>query len=91
MIVTLLISVILSIFGAIFALLPEVTIADIAYIGPTLSSTLTTMVQKWNAFMVTFPYAETGYNVFIYVILPFELLLLLTKFFLGSRTPIHTN
>lgn len=91
MIINLLISVFLTIFGAILSFLPTVTIADIAYIGPTLSETLTIMISTWNAFMVTFPYAETLWNVFIYVILPFEFTMLIAKFFLGQRLPAHTN
>lgn len=91
MIINLLIFVIISIVGAVFNFLPVVTIASIPYIGTDLSSILTTMILTWNAFMATFPYAVVVWHVFLIVVLPFELLLLLGKFFLGHRFPAHLN
>jgi len=87
MIISIGINIILFILGGIFKFLPIVTIASIPYIGETVSNTLLTMVTTWNAFIVTFPYAGIAWNVLLYVILPFEALMLLGKFFLGSRMP----
>jgi len=91
MIINLLINLVLLIFGAIFVFLPEVTIASIPFIGEQLSSILQTVALTWNAFMVTFPYAQTGWQIFLTVVLPFEVLMLIAKFFFGHRLPAHTN
>lgn len=87
MITNLFINFILLIFGWIFTLFPHVTIASLPYIGTFLSSTLITIVKVWNTFIETFPYAKVGWDTFKYVIIPFEGLMLLGKFFLGSRMP----
>lgn len=89
MIVNLLINLVLLIFGTLFIFFPVVTIASIPYIGVPVSSLLTSMVLTWNAFMVTFPYAQTAWHIFLVVILPFEILMLLGKFFLGHRLPVN--
>jgi len=82
---------VISLFVLIFGFLPVVTLADIPLIGSSLSSTLVTAVQIWNAFLVTFPYAQIVWNIFLIVIVPLEILLLIAKFFLGSRLPAHTT
>jgi len=87
MIITLLLNFILLVFGTIFSFLPVVSIADVPIIGGTLRSLLVYIVQMWNAFLNTFPYAETAWYIFLVVILPFEILMLIAKFFLGSRSP----
>jgi len=91
MIIILLLNLLLLVFGTIFSILPVVTISSIPLIGPTVSTFLFTMVGVWNAFMLTFPYARIGWEVFLYVILPFEALMLIGKFFLGSRMPSHNH
>jgi len=91
MILNLLINFILLIFSSLFIFLPEVHLSDIPYIGAPLVSGLTYMVGIWNSFMITFPYAVIGWQVFLWVIVPFEILLLVAKFFLGHRLPAHTN
>jgi len=91
MITTLITGSIGFILTAIFYFLPVVTISSIPVIGTAVSGYIDTIVTTWNAFMITFPYAQTGWDVFIYVILPFEILLLLGKMFLGSRVPSHVN
>jgi len=91
MIITLLINLIFIIFASIFTLLPEVTIADIPYIGSFIQSTLLTMVKMWNAFIVTFPYADVPWKIFLFVVLPFEILMLIAKFFLGHRLPTNQS
>jgi len=92
MIINLLINLILLIFGSLFVFLPQVSLSSIPYIGDDLVSILTNVVLTWNAFMATFPYAQTGWHILLYVIFPFEILLLVSKFFLGHRTPSnHIN
>jgi len=91
MIIEMLFSVIVMILAGIFSFLPTVSIATIPYIGETVQGYLITIVQTWNAFMVTFPYAETGWNIFLYVIIPFEIMLMIAKFFFGSRLPAHLD
>jgi len=66
---------------------PEVDIASIPYIGSSVSSTLVTAVSYWNAFMVTLPFMADVWHVFLYAILPFEILMIFLKFFLGNRVP----
>jgi len=78
--------------SAIFVFLPVVTIADIPFIGESVSSTLLTMMEYWNGFTATFPYAIHVTQVFLLVIVPFELLMLVSKLFLGSiAIGHHTN
>jgi len=91
MIITLLINLLLLIFASLFTLLPEVTIADIPFAGEFIRSTLVTAIGIWNGFLETFPYAETAWNMFLYVILPFEILMLIAKFFLGHRLPTNNT
>jgi len=68
-----------------------VTISSIPYVGVALSEILTTAVLKFNAFMVTFPYAQPVWFRFLWVIIPFEILLLVAKFFFGNRLPAHIS
>jgi len=91
MIIDLIIYTIVALVSAIFTILPVVTIADFPLIGSNVSSTLTTAALTWNAFIATFPYAEEAWNIFIYVIIPFELLMLTGKFFFGHRLPAHNT
>jgi len=71
--------------------IPKVTIASIPYAGSFMASTLTTVVGVWNSFLDTFPYAIVAWHMFLFVILPFEVIMLVMKFFLGHRTPSHFN
>jgi hypothetical protein len=89
MIINLIFGVILGLISAIFFLLPVVTIASIPVIGSTLLVILGTMVTTWNAFMITFPYAQVVWQVFLFVILPFEILMIIGKFFLGQHMPTN--
>jgi len=88
MLIYLLLELIVSVLFIIFYLLPDAALADIPLIGNSVSSILLTVVRYWNTFMETFPYAQTGWDIFIYVIIPFEIALLTLKLFLGSRTPV---
>jgi len=78
-----------AILEAIFYFMPVVTIADIAYVGETISSVLYAMMGRWNAFMATFPYAQDAWELTLWIIIPFELLMLTVRLFLGSHVPIH--
>ena len=89
MIIDLFIGVILSFIFAIFSFLPTVTIASLPIIGSAVSSTLILMIKYWNSFIETFPYAKLPWQIFLYVILPFEILMIIAKFFLGSRVPTN--
>jgi len=91
MIFNLLINFVLLIFGAIFVFLPEVTIETIPYIGPIVSVTLTWIVGLWNSLVLTLPYLDVPMRVFLYVIIPFELMLIILKFFLHNRISVATS
>lgn len=91
MIINLLINLILLVFGSLFVFLPEVYLSDIPLIGNELVSALTTMITTWNSFLVTFPYAEVVWDVILFVIIPFEILLLVARFFLGQRLPTNIH
>jgi len=91
MIINLIIGVILNLVAVIFVFLPVVHLSDLPYAGQAISDTLTTMVTTWNAFLITFPYAVVAWNVLLLIIVPFELLMLIGKFFFGHRLPAHTN
>jgi len=89
MIINLIIGVLLAMVAGVFSFLPTVNLSSIPVVGSGIASTLLTMTTTWNAFLVTFPYASTAWTVLLTVILPFELLLLIAKFFLGSRVPAN--
>jgi len=76
-------------FTIIFMWLPEVTIADIYYFGEGISSNLITVVQHWNSFIDTFPYAEVAWTEFLWAVIPFELTMLGLKILLGHRVPTN--
>jgi len=78
-------------FELFFFWLPEVTIADIPYYGSGISANLTEVVHTWNSFMETFPYAEVGFTMFLWVVIPTELLLLVAKIILGHRVPVNSR
>jgi len=89
MITNFIITFFVLLLGFIFQFLGVLTIATIPYIGPSVIAVLYTMIGIWNAFMGTFPYALTGWHIFLIVIVPFEILLLIAKFFLGHHVPAH--
>jgi len=91
MIIVMLVSLLISLVSVIFVFLPVVTIATLPYVGPAISSTLVTVVGVWNAFLDTFPYAQIVWHVFLFIILPFEILMIVAKFFLGSRVPSNES
>jgi len=91
MIIALLINIIVSMFGVLFGFFPVVTLNDIPVVGEFVRSTFVMAIGFWNAFIVTFPYAALPWHIFIYAVLPFEVLLIILKFFLGSRAPQNYN
>lgn len=91
MIFNLLINFLLLFFGGISSFLPVVTIASIPIAGSFISSVLITAVQVFNAFLGTFPFAIIVWHMFLWVVLPFEFLLLIAKFFFGHHVPAQMN
>lgn len=89
MLINFLLSTILSVFALIFQFFPVSGLRDIPQVGEPVADTLTLMVEYWNSFLITFPYAVIVWHMFLYVILPFELIMLIMKFFLGSRRPME--
>ncbi len=81
--------VIINLIDAVLFWLPDITLNSIPVIGNGVEFTLLQMVKTWNAFVITFPYAETLQTGFMWIIV-FEIGLLITKVLLGSRTPINT-
>lgn len=91
MIINLLINLVLLIIGSLFVFFPEVTLNDIPYVGIHFREILINTVGYWNSAVETLPYLQIGMTMFIYVILPFEITLLVLKVFLGHRLPAHLN
>ena len=91
MIFNLLINFVLLIFGSLFVFLPEVTLAQIPYIGDLLIDTLNWAVGLWNSLVLTIPYLDYPMKVFLIVVIPFEVLLITAKFFLGNRMHIANS
>lgn len=77
---------ILSIPTAIFG---EATVANIPLIGSTVAPMLLNAVGYFNSFREIVPYFNVLWYVFLGLILIFEPLLIVLKFFLGHRAPIH--
>ena len=90
MITILLINFVLILVGFLFSILPVVSVASIPFIGVYISSFFSTAVSIWNTFLVTFPYSVIVWHTFLYVIIPFEILFLVGKFFLGHRMPSNS-
>lgn len=87
MISELILDFVYTVASALFNLLPTVTIADIPFVGASVSSLLASMVLIWNAFMVTFPYAVVVWFCFK-IVLAFELILLTARLIMGNRLPV---
>jgi len=91
MLLLLLTNFVILVLSFVFQIFPVVVLADIPIIGPSFSSTLTTAVLYFNSFAETLPYIRVVMDMFLFVVLPTEFLILILKFFLGSRTPISNN
>lgn len=81
MILNFLLEFFLTMINSAIVIVPKVTLPV------AISSNLTLAMGYWNTFEGIFPFAEYLMFLMLTVILPFELGLLLLKFFLGSRAP----
>lgn len=88
MIIDILFILIDRILSALNLIFPPVTLENIWVIGPFVRSTLVLAVGYWNSFLDTFPYAELPWQIFIYFIIWFEIVLMILRGILGARSPI---
>jgi len=97
MISTIIIEVILLVLGAILAIpgvingWSGVTIDSIPLVGEVVHSALLTAVGYWNTFLNIVPYLQLPWHLFLWVILPFEMIMILLRLVLGSRLPVSHN
>jgi len=91
MIIALILNFIVSFIAMLLSIIPNVTIAQLPIIGPSVDTYLRLAIGYWNTFCGILPYFSLPWNLFINVIIPLEITLLLLKFFLGHRTPAHFN
>jgi hypothetical protein len=91
MIVNLLINFVIGAFGLLFAFFPIVHLSGIPIVGTYLVSWMSIGVHFWNTFIQLFPFALLPWHMTVWVILPFELILLVAKFFLHHRVPANLN
>ncbi len=89
MILLLLINFVVLIFSTIFIIFPVVTIATIPIFGSFISSMLTLMVQTFNSILGTLPFLVISWSIFKWVIVPFEVFVIVLRFFLGARAPVE--
>jgi len=89
MISTFILKMIIALVAGIEYFFPVVTIASIPMVGPQISAVLVQVNGLFNAFLSLFPFAVIVWHLFIYVVLPFEVLLLVAKFFLGQHVPAN--
>jgi len=83
MIINLLINALLLVFGAFFLIFPVVHLPEV------LSTPLTMASSAWYGIFETIPYLEVVWNTFLYILIPFEISMIIIKFFLGHRVPSH--
>lgn len=83
MIIYLFLSILITILNSLFSLFPDVALPD------GVHNVLSLAVGYWNGFLTIFPFAVLPWHLFLYVVIPFEIALLVLKFFLGSRVPSH--
>lgn len=87
MITALILQFIANFVALIFSILPEVTVANIPFIGTFIYYYVGVAISYVNTMNTIVPYFLIVWQMFLWV-LEFEILLLLLKLFLGSRTPI---
>ena len=85
MLIQLLLQILISTVNVIFSWLPAV---DTLPFG--IDSAFISAMMYFNGAIDTLPYLEIVFDSFLYVI-GFEVLLLVLKLFLGSRTPHNVN
>lgn len=83
--------IILFIFSIAFLLKSILVILPTVILPSFVISLLTTAVGTYNSFLDIFPYATLPTAIFLNIILPFEISLLIAKFFLGSRVPSRSE
>jgi len=88
MILSFLIAIVTYAINYVFSVLPTATISDIPYIGSSVYAVLVNIMYTWNVIIGTFPYITAVYQIFVFVILPFEVATLVVRFILGNRTPV---
>jgi len=81
MIINLLINFVLIIVGGLASFLPVVMLPD------QFRDILITISGYYHNFMDIMPFLQLPFTLFIWVILPFELSLILAKVLLGHRMP----
>lgn len=91
MIITLILDFIASIISQILSILPSVGVSDIPLIGSFISYYFSLAVGYWNTFLTLFPPFAVVWSAFLYIIIPFEISMIILKVFFGSRLPAHTN
>jgi len=82
--------IISTILELIFGWFHVVDIASIPLIGTIASNFLIFGVTQWNALLVTVPYFQFSWHALLWVVLPFEFLVLVGNFFFGARFPIRS-
>lgn len=88
MILELLIVLILGVMSLFASLFPDYgTVPLLLPFG--LDGVVSSATGIWVSFMQTFPYAIVAWHMLLWVVLPFELLMLVFKMILGSRLPAH--
>lgn len=80
MIIQLFLQILISLITLLFSWLPDVTILPFG-----IDTALSYAVQLFHGAMSTLPYLEIVWTCFLYL-LGFEILLVILKFFLGSRS-----
>lgn len=89
MITNFLIGTIVLIFSSLVSIIPNVSFTDIPVVGPFVIEYLSLAMSYWNGFMNLVPYLHLPWTILLTVIIPFEMGLLIAKFFFGSRLPVH--
>jgi len=90
MIITFILSSVVNLLTQIFSALPSVGVADIPYIGDFIATYLTLAVSYMNTAIGILPFLGIVWHTFIWVVLPFEMALLIAKFLFGSRLPVNS-
>ena len=88
MIINQIINFIVLCIGILFTFFPVVHLSNIPIIGGGITGILVGIIQTWNAFLITFPYAQIVWHIFLYLIIPFEISIILLRFFFGNRLPL---
>lgn len=87
MIITLLLNFIADFIQMLTSIIPNVGVKDIPFIGQSIAYYLALAVGYLNTGIGILPFGEIVWHSLLYVILPFEFMLITLKVFFGSRTP----